>query len=225
MQLPENKQSPLLPPHAGLLKFCTVTELQNLGKSAKSLSSTYLRLISANGAVFAKDLQIYLETLSLQRENVPKLPSVLRLLLRKTGHWPVHDIIWHISELVVKRANDDIWYKKNLVQDNTKSKWHCKASGGFEHKIAGLQVVHVSVVVVVHDNTQKKSLAILPFTKWAQNQLLSSEICPKNFCKIGFFSITIVFEWNLSWIFPRISLWKSHKIWLFFCELTEAPCK
>ena len=37
--------------------------------------------------------QIYLETLSLQRENVPKLPAcVLRLLLRKTGLWPVHDI-------------------------------------------------------------------------------------------------------------------------------------
>ena len=29
---------------------------------------------------------------SPQLENVPKLPGVLRLLLQKTGHWPVHDI-------------------------------------------------------------------------------------------------------------------------------------
>ena len=36
-------------------------------------------------------LAIYLETLSLKRENVP-VPGVLRLLLRKTGHWPVHDM-------------------------------------------------------------------------------------------------------------------------------------
>ena len=52
-------------------------------------SSTYLRLISASGAVFTINLQIYLETSSPQRENDPKLPGVLRLLLRKTGHWPV----------------------------------------------------------------------------------------------------------------------------------------
>ena len=56
------------------------------------VSSTCLRLISGNGAVFAYHLQIYLETSSLQRKNVPKLPRVLRLLLRKTGHWPVHGI-------------------------------------------------------------------------------------------------------------------------------------
>ena len=29
---------------------------------------------------------------SLQLENGPKLPGVFRLLLQKTGHWPVHDI-------------------------------------------------------------------------------------------------------------------------------------
>ena len=29
---------------------------------------------------------------ALQRENVPKLPDVLRLLLRKPGHWPVHEV-------------------------------------------------------------------------------------------------------------------------------------
>ena len=59
-------------------------------------------------------MQIYVETSSLQQENVPKLLGVLRLLLRKSGHWPVHDITeklcyWHISELiVVNRANDDL---------------------------------------------------------------------------------------------------------------------
>ena len=46
------------------------------------------------GLFFAVNLQIiiYLETSSLQRENVPKLPGVLRWLLQKTGNWPVHDI-------------------------------------------------------------------------------------------------------------------------------------
>ena len=38
------------------------------------------------GLFFAVNSQIYLETSSLQRENVPKLPGVLRLL-QKTGHW------------------------------------------------------------------------------------------------------------------------------------------
>ena len=44
------------------------------------LSSTYLRLISAYGAVFCRKLEniIYLETSSLQGQNVPKLPGVLR---------------------------------------------------------------------------------------------------------------------------------------------------
>ena len=41
---------------------------------------------------FAVHLQIYLETSSLQRENIPKLQGVLRLLWQKTGLWPVHDI-------------------------------------------------------------------------------------------------------------------------------------
>ena len=44
------------------------------------------------GLFFAVNLQIYLKTSSLHQENVPKLPGVLWLLLRKTGHWPVHDI-------------------------------------------------------------------------------------------------------------------------------------
>ena len=44
------------------------------------------------GVFFAINLQIYLETSSLQWENVPKLPGVLRWLLQKTGNWPVRDI-------------------------------------------------------------------------------------------------------------------------------------
>ena len=61
------------------------------------VSSTYLRLISANEAVFAVDCQIYLETSSLQRENVPKLPGVLRLLLQKAD-----DIGAFLSSLLLK---------------------------------------------------------------------------------------------------------------------------
>ena len=66
-------------------------------------------------------MQIYVETSSLQQENVPKLLGVLRLLLRKSGHWPVHDITeklcyWHISELiVVNRANDISDKKKKTL--------------------------------------------------------------------------------------------------------------
>ena len=57
------------------------------------------------GCFFTVNLQIYFESLSPQRENVPELPGVFRLLLRKTGHWPVHDI----KSFVVQRANDDLW--------------------------------------------------------------------------------------------------------------------
>ena len=84
---------------------------------------------------------LYLETSSLQLENVPKLPGVLRLLLWKTGNWPVHDIESFatgafLSSLLLKEQMM-ISDKKNLVRDNTKSKRDRKASRGFEHKIAG----------------------------------------------------------------------------------------
>ena len=43
--------------------------------------------------------------------------------------------------------------------------------------------------------------------------------------------LTIVFRWNLSWIFPwnqpfflQICLWKFHEIWPFFSDLSEALC-
>ena len=59
---------------------------------------------------------------SLQLENGPKLPGVLRLLLQKTGHWPVHDIksfaiSAFLSSLLLKEQMK-ISDKKNLVQDN-----------------------------------------------------------------------------------------------------------
>ena len=89
-----------------------------------------MRLISANGAVFAINLHIYLETLSLQRENVPKLPAcVLRLLLRKTGLWPVHDIkSFAIGAFLSSLLLKEQMIKKNLVQDNIKSKRDRKPS-------------------------------------------------------------------------------------------------
>ena len=80
--------------------------------------------------------------------NVPKLPDVLRLLLRKTGHWPVHDIKsfasgMFLSSLLLKEQNyEDLWLKKNkknLVRDDAKSKWDRKASGGFDHRIASFK--------------------------------------------------------------------------------------
>ena len=52
------------------------------------VSKTYLILILAiRPVLFTSNVQIYLETSSLQRvNNVPKLPGILRLMLRKTGH-------------------------------------------------------------------------------------------------------------------------------------------
>ena len=94
------------------------------------------------GLFFAVNLQIYLETSSLQRENVPKLPGVFRLLLRKTGHWPVRNITSSaigrfLSSLLLKEQfmmiSDKKKKKKNL------SKRDHKALGGFEHKIAGFK--------------------------------------------------------------------------------------
>ena len=52
------------------------------------VGKTYVILILAiRPVLFTSNVQIYLETSSLQRvNNVPKLPGVLRLMLRKTGH-------------------------------------------------------------------------------------------------------------------------------------------
>ena len=68
-------------------------------------------------------------------------PGVCRLLLRKTGHWPVHDIKSFaigafLSSLLLKEQMISA-KKKNLVRNNTKSK--AKPSGSFEHKIAGFK--------------------------------------------------------------------------------------
>ena len=93
------------------------------------------------GMCFAINLQIYLETLSLKRENVP-VPGVLRLLLRKTGHWPPHDMkifaigsCTFLSSLLLEEQMM-ISDKKKTVGENTKSKRDHKTSGGFELKIA-----------------------------------------------------------------------------------------
>ena len=52
------------------------------------VGKTYLILILAiRPVLFTPNVQIYLETSSLQRvNNVPKLPGVFRWTLRKTGH-------------------------------------------------------------------------------------------------------------------------------------------
>ena len=52
------------------------------------VGKTYLiPILAIRPVLFTPNVQIYLETSSLQRvNNVPKLPGVLRLMLRKTGH-------------------------------------------------------------------------------------------------------------------------------------------
>ena len=79
-----------------------------------------------------------------------------------------------------------------------------------------------------------RPVLLKPFVKWAQGPSLSGEICPENFCAIGFFfndRFLVKFDPNFSAkfppnrpFFPRICLWKSHEIWLFFRDLSEALC-
>ena len=83
----------------GPAKFRYFREIpQNSPKNAKyfeicqkyfqiHVGKTYLILILAiRPVLFTLNVQIYLETSSLQQvNNVPKLPGVLRLMLRKTG--------------------------------------------------------------------------------------------------------------------------------------------
>ena len=110
-------------------------------------SLIYLRLISANGAVFTINWQIYFETSSLQREKDPKLRLFLDYYCEKlgTGQWPVHDIksfaigAFLSSSLLKEQMMICDKKKKNLVRDNTKCKRDRQASGGFEHKIAGFK--------------------------------------------------------------------------------------
>ena len=70
------------------------------------------------GLFFAVNLQIYLETSSLQRENVPKLPGVPRLLLQKTGHWPVHDI----KSFVIGAFLSSLLLKEQMMISDKKKK-------------------------------------------------------------------------------------------------------
>ena len=75
------------------------------------VGKTYLIFILAiRPVLFTPNVQIYLETSSLQQiNNVPKLPGVLRLMLRKTGHYHnvnSFSIRWFLKRTVVERAND-----------------------------------------------------------------------------------------------------------------------
>ena len=58
----------------------------------KYMSVQHIWDLSRLMGLFCHKLANLSETLSLQQENVPKLPGVLRLLLQKAGLWPVHDI-------------------------------------------------------------------------------------------------------------------------------------
>ena len=99
--------------------------------------------------------------------------------------------------------------KKNLVQDNTKSKGDRKASRGFKHKIASFKKVtfinsRCLLLLLLHrlkviippptPTPPKKKIAkichfvsLKTFMKTVQNWLLSSKICLENFRRIGFF--------------------------------------
>ena len=67
---------------------------------------------------FAVHLQIYLETSSLQRENIQKLQGVLRLLRQKTGLWPVHDI----KSFAIDTFLSSLLLKKEVIISNKKRK-------------------------------------------------------------------------------------------------------
>ena len=71
---------------------------------------------------FAVHLQIYLETSSLQREIVPKLPGVFRLLWQKTGHWPVHDI----KSFAIDTFLSSFLLKKQVMISNNNEKKLCE---------------------------------------------------------------------------------------------------
>ena len=106
----------------GLLIFRAVADPRNSPKNAKyreirqkyfqiHVGKTYLILILAiRPVLFTPNVQIYLETSSLQRvNNVPKLPGVLRLMLPKTGHYHnvnSFSIRSFLERTVVERAND-----------------------------------------------------------------------------------------------------------------------
>ena len=90
---------------------------RNTTKSARNISKyvhvgkTYLILILAiRPVLFTPNVQIYLQTSSLQRvNNVPKRPGVFRWTLRKTGHYPYvysFSICSFLEQTVVEWAND-----------------------------------------------------------------------------------------------------------------------
>ena len=88
------------------------------------------------GCLLAVNLLIYLETSSLQRVNIPKLPGVLRLMLQKTGKTPrckkfFHRCISGAHCCVIGRQNPGIprvdhgnWGRvRQLVLSCARSSW------------------------------------------------------------------------------------------------------
>ena len=112
---------------------------------------------------------------ALQRENVPKLPNVLRLLLRKPGHWPVHEIKsfaigTFLSSLLLKeQMMISEKKKKNLCETIPSPNEIAKQAGVLSTKWPGLkrqhfEVVGVSVVVIAQANVHH----FPPPQKWAK---------------------------------------------------------
>ena len=58
---------------------------------------------------------------ALQRENIPKLPGVVRLLLRKPGHWPVHEI----KSFAIGTFLSSLLLKEQMMISDKKKKKTC----------------------------------------------------------------------------------------------------
>ena len=164
----------------------------------------------------------------MQRENVPKLPGVLRLLLRKTGHWPVHDIktydtAFFLSSLLLKEQMMTFDKKKNSCETIPSPKDIAKKAGVLRTKLPVLKTQHWFIssqcfCCRCYCTGWHSSFPPLPpaktFVKSVQNRSLSSKVCPENFRKIDFFNdcFSVEFAVNFSTTFP----WN----WPFF----QRPC-
>ena len=89
---------------------------------------------------------------SLQLENGPKLPGVLRLLLQNTGHWPVHDIksfaIGTFLSSLLLQEQIKISDKKNVCEIIPSPNEIEKQMGALNTKLPVLKKQHLNLKVV-----------------------------------------------------------------------------
>ena len=173
---------------AGLLIFRTVAELRNSGKSMKSLK---IHQKAHNSAQFV-------------RNNVKYMP-----VQHIWNLFQLFGLFSCLETLTLKHANN--------IPETTRHRLYCEKLGT-SYVVAGFAICSFLEHIVVKEQMMTSFRKMLKMLVWsAQNQLITSEICPENKHKIGHFYRLLCSE-----VYPE----NSCKISWFFCKFVpKNPAK